>query len=90
MVAKVEMKPVASSNLAASGYDPASSTMYIRFRGGELYAYKNVPLIVYLGLAESASKGEFLKSQIIPYFACSKVAEESLNQSTTNKTNRLR
>lgn len=39
------MIPVSSSNLSAVGYE--NGILYIRFHGGQLYRYYNVPEVVY-------------------------------------------
>lgn len=76
---KVEMVEVKSSNLAAAGYDEPEAKLYVRFRdGGGLYCYDPVPPIVWLGLRECQSKGSYLRTQIIPYFRCRRVAESAL------------
>ena len=55
----MNMTPVASSNLAAVGYDPATHTLRITFHKGGTYDYYNVPESVYRGLMSAASKGEY-------------------------------
>ena len=45
------MKPVASSDISAVGYDSASKLMHIRFHSeNRLYSYSNVPESIYAGL----------------------------------------
>ena len=59
----VNMIPVSSSNLDSVGY--MSDSLYIRFRDGSLYVYKNVPLGVYISLMASESRGSFLHQNIM-------------------------
>jgi len=51
--------PVASSNLAAVGYDPGSAELYVAFNSGTIYRYFNVPAAVYVGLMSAASHGSY-------------------------------
>lgn len=60
--------PVTSSNLEAVWYDPEEEILKIRFnpqdsqgqRGGvRSYAYSMVPMPVFLGLLNAASKGQY-------------------------------
>lgn len=56
--------PVRSSNLAAVGFDPLTSTLYIRFRKTGLYEYFNVPESIYHGLMDAPSKGHYHATHI--------------------------
>ena len=38
----IKMKPCASSNVAATGYDEASQTLQVQFRNGSTYQYPGV------------------------------------------------
>lgn len=49
-MAEIEMVPVASSNLAAVGYDPETSELKIEFRSGAVYSYSGVPADVAAGV----------------------------------------
>lgn len=50
---------VESSNIDAVAYDSDSETLYIRFKGGAEYEYRDVPEFVYEGLLEAESKGKY-------------------------------
>jgi hypothetical protein len=58
--------PVASSNLLAVGYNPATLTLYVAFRPSPkrpaptLYAYDGVPPGVYMALVGAPSAGSYL------------------------------
>lgn len=54
----MQMIPVASSNLAAVGYDEQSATLYIQFHSGR-YMYFDVPVQVFQGLLSAPSKGKY-------------------------------
>lgn len=56
--------PVASSNIAAVGYDAASQTLTIEFRSGGTYEFYDVPEPVHQGLMQSGSLGTYFQSQI--------------------------
>ena len=55
----MNMTPVTSSNIASVGYDPYTSTLYIRFHKSGTYAYSNVPSHIYEGLLNAASHGKY-------------------------------
>jgi hypothetical protein len=57
------MTPVASSNIAAVGYDPAIGEMHILFHSGRLYAYR-VSFGTYQGLMNARSKGRYFAMYI--------------------------
>ncbi|WP_312253169.1 KTSC domain-containing protein [Stenotrophomonas sp.] len=65
-------EPVASSNIAAIGYDEPSQTLEVEFTGGAIYQYYNVPLPIFEQLMQSSSKGQFLAHQIKNSYAYSR------------------
>ena len=58
----MKMIPVSSSNIAEIGYE--DNTLYVRFNNGALYAYYNVPEIVYSSLMSAPSHGKYLAQHI--------------------------
>ena len=56
--------PVASTNLAAMGYDPVSGELQVQFQNGRIYSYQNVPMEIYQGLVNAPSKGTFFAQAI--------------------------
>lgn len=70
----VDMVPVASSNLAAVGYDPLTGELHILFQNGRLYAYRGVPPSVYDGLLNAASKGRYFLAHVRPRFLGLRIA----------------
>lgn len=44
----ISMRPVESSNIQAAGYDPATNTLRVEFKGGTRGQYKDVPLEAWL------------------------------------------
>lgn len=55
---------VASSNIAAVGYDSATETLEVEFLSGSVYQYYNVPQNMYDQLMSAGSKGRFLNTYI--------------------------
>ena len=60
----MERIPVTSSNIASIGFDEDSSTLEIEFNSGAVYQYFDVPLVVYEGMIEADSKGQYLAQHI--------------------------
>ena len=61
---EILMVPVASSNLAAVGYDPETLTLQIAFHDGSVYIYYDVSPAVYAGLLLAKSKGRYFRALI--------------------------
>ncbi len=53
-----ELTPVSSSHLDAIGYDDASQTLYVRWKGGLISSYDNVPPSVASDLQNAPSVGK--------------------------------
>jgi hypothetical protein len=58
------MVPVASSNLAAVGYEPMTAELRVAFLNGGLYSYSRVPSALYAGLVNADSHGEYFHDYI--------------------------
>jgi hypothetical protein len=56
--------PVASSNLAAVGYDSANSVLEITFLDGGIYQYYGVPSQIHAGLMSAGSKGSYFDQYV--------------------------
>jgi hypothetical protein len=63
----ITMKEVKSSQIEAIGYDDATSTLAIRFKGGSVYNYSNVPASVFEELSAAESVGSFFGKHIKPH-----------------------
>jgi hypothetical protein len=57
-----------SRSIEAAGYLSARRLMHIRYAGGRLYAYKDVPPAIYRDFLEADSKGQFVNWHIKPNF----------------------
>ncbi len=69
----MERIPVESSNIASIGYDEDTNTLEIEFHNGGVYQYFDVPFLVYDGMMEAGSKGQYLAQQIKGQFRYVKV-----------------
>lgn len=67
----MNMIPVNSSNISSVGYE--NGTLYIAFHSGGLYAYSNVPEIVFNELLNAPSKGEYFHAYIKKHYAYTKI-----------------
>lgn len=56
--------PVRSRMLEAVAYNSDWRQLYLRFRSGEVYCYRDVPAEEHQGLLASDSKGEYARSRI--------------------------
>ena len=56
----VEMYSVNSSNVVSVGYDETTQELYIEYKGGVIYQYKNVPEEYWNALQNADSKGSWI------------------------------
>lgn len=73
--AEIPLTPVKSSNVEAMGYDEATRTARIRFKGGQTYRYANVPKELYESVVASPSVGSAVHKSFKP-LPCTKEDEE--------------
>lgn len=82
---EIEMKPVASSNLSAVGYDPATQRLRVRFGTKPLiYEYADVPQAKFDGLMAAESKGSYFFHSIRNAFSV-RVIEPSPKAETADE-----
>lgn len=60
----VEFISVTSSNIQGIGYDDATKTLHVEFRGGARYTYAGVPKDEYEDFLNAPSKGSYLAENI--------------------------
>lgn len=60
----MDRTPVTSSNVAAVGYDPATSTLEVEYRNGGVYRYENVTPAAHAALVAAPSIGNHLHTHI--------------------------
>ena len=64
---------VASSGVAAIGYDPPTQTLEVEFLKGSVYQYYGVPEHMYQNIMQAPSKGGFLNTYIRDSYPYSRV-----------------
>ncbi len=64
------MVPVASSAIAAIGYDPSTQRMTILFTSGRSYTFCRVPSSVHARMMSAPSKGRFYDDHIKNRYHC--------------------
>ena len=69
--------PVKSRMLAAVAYSDHWQQLYLRFRSGDVYCYRGVPVERYAGLLAAESKGEYARSQIFNRYPYQRVRAAS-------------
>jgi hypothetical protein len=57
----MEMIPVASSNLAAIGYEIETAILRVQFNHGGVYDYQGVSEDIYDGFVGAPSKGQYFE-----------------------------
>lgn len=60
----VTMELVASSNIAAVGYDDAQRYLYVEFTSGETYRFFDVPPNVHAALVGAESVGKYFSANV--------------------------
>ncbi len=72
------LKPVESSMIAATGYDPASRTLAVHFRNGTaMHHFRDVPPEVAAGLDSAESAGRYFNANIRGKFDVEQVPLEA-------------
>ena len=56
--------PVSSSNLSSVGYDKANQVLEIKFNGGGVYQYFDVPKRIHQELMNASSHGKYFHRNI--------------------------
>ena len=69
----MDFKSVTSSNIDAISHDPETNTLYVRFKGGGVYAYQGVDAEKHAALMNADSVGSYLHAHIKGKHAHSKV-----------------
>jgi len=65
----IALSPVKSSNIAATGYDAASKTLAVQFKGGgKVYHYAGVPESLFGDMGKAESIGKFIGGQVVGKF----------------------
>jgi len=65
----IALSPVKSSTVIATGYDAASKTLAVQFKGGnKVYHYAGVPESIFGDMGKAESVGKFIGGQIVGKF----------------------
>jgi len=64
----VRRRPIESSVLASTGYDPELAVLELEFRSGEVYRYFAVPASVHAGLLAAPSAGRYFTQRIRDHY----------------------
>ena len=64
----MERQPISSSNIISAGYDPATQTLELEFKGGVVWQYTHFPEEMWYEFLGSPSQGKYFHSQIRPRF----------------------
>lgn len=59
------IKVKSSSSVEGYAYDKKKHQLYVRFQGGKMYRYKDVPVLVWKGLEQAESKGSFIQQWVV-------------------------
>ena len=70
----MDREQVSSSNIDSIGYDHATEILEIEFRGGTIYEYRNVPLVVYQELMNAASHGSYFNREISKRYSYERIS----------------
>ena len=60
----MERQPISSSNIVSAGYDPATQTLELEFKGGVVWQYTHFPEEMWYEFLGSPSQGKYFHSQI--------------------------
>jgi len=65
-----------SGSIKATGYDPASKTLAVQFKGGgRVYHYSDVPESVFVDMGKAESVGKFITGQVVGKFKHTQIAK---------------
>lgn len=64
---------VTSASVKSVGYDMVSGTLELEYVNGNVYRYYEVPQPTYAGLLAAPSIGNYVNTQIKPYFEFAEV-----------------
>lgn len=71
----MDRKPLKSTNIESVGYDAATRTMHIEFKGGNVYEYQGVPESVHAAFVAAKSPGAHFASILRPIYVGRKLSK---------------
>lgn len=69
------MQTIASSMVQQVGYSTEERKLYVRFNGGALYSYDDVPADQFDALLKAESAGKYINASIKPHYTATRIAE---------------
>ena len=81
----MQMQPCESTTIAKRGYDKERKLLHVEFKGGDVYAYKNVPVDVGFEFMNAQSAGRHFHANIRHNYAGKPPQRYRLINSNTNK-----
>lgn len=69
----MKRRVVESASVRSVGYSTSSRTLEVEFVNGSVYQYFDVPQPTYAGLLAAPSIGNFVNTQIKPYYEFAEV-----------------
>lgn len=72
-IPKISINPVKSSSIMGHGYDAATRTLAVQFKGGKTYHYEGVPPEVMTSLGKAESAGSFISKNLVGKFKTTKL-----------------
>jgi hypothetical protein len=72
----LKIDQVTSSSICALAYSDGQNLLYVRFKSGRTYRYKEVPQSTFLAFVDAPSKGMHLNSHIKGKFSGELLSEE--------------
>lgn len=64
----ITLNPVKSSNVEKTGYDAASKTLAVQFKGGKVYHYADVDADTFAQMGKAESVGKFIGANVVGKF----------------------
>lgn len=65
---QITMTPCKSAAITAHGYDAATKTLALQFKGGRTYRYGDVPQAIAAGIADAKSIGKYIGNNVTGKF----------------------
>jgi hypothetical protein len=65
--------PVKSRMLSSVAYNDDWHELYLKFRSGDIYCYREVPLWRFKELLAADSKGKYCRRHILNHYSCERV-----------------
>ena len=64
----MERQPISSANIVSAGYDAATQTLELEFKGGVVWQYSGFPEYMWFEFLGAPSQGKYFNAQIRPVY----------------------